>query len=313
MNNDSPGDPDGEQLRRRVEFIAHDLNHLVTLILGYNELLLERNPESGVARHDLEQIQRAASRVASLTRQLQEVRGATPPSIVDLNALIGESEKLMRGVLGQEIVLSTLLDPKLGRIKAVPEQIDRVLVNLALNASAAMPAGGEVIIATANVERDTGSFVQVQFIDNGCGMDLETVSSSGLGLSIVREMVNHAGGSIDIRSAPAQGATITIVFPRIAETAARPDDHRERTILAARGRSPDAAAGSRHARRGRLQSPGSRQRRAGNGNAGAARNRFDAGGYTDAAERRTGDHRIGAENSPRCEDHRDVRSPGRLP
>ena len=78
MNNDTPGEPDGEQLRRRVEFIAHDLNHLVTIILGYNELLLERTSETGLTagpnRHDLEQIQRAANRVASLTRQLQDVR-----------------------------------------------------------------------------------------------------------------------------------------------------------------------------------------------------------------------------------------------
>ena len=242
MNNDAPGEPDGEQheeqhaeLRRRVDFIAHDLNHLVTIILGYNELLLERGAESG-ARHDLEQIRRAASRVASLTRQLQDVTQgrAIPPLMVDLNALIGEGEKLIRGVLGEGISLSLRLDPTLGRILAIPEQIDRVLINLAMNAGAAMPAGGEVTIATTNVELDGGgSYVQVEFTDNGCGMDLETVSSSGLGLSIVREMVGLAGGTISIRSAPAQGATIAIVFPRIAEIAARPGDGGGRVILVA--------------------------------------------------------------------------------
>ena len=238
MTNDTPGDPDGEHLRRRVEFIAHDLNHLVTIILGYNELLLERTSESGLAgaanRYELEQIQRAANRVASLTRQLQDVRGALPASTVDLNALISESEKLIRGVLGEEISLSMRLDPTLGRIKAIPEQIDRVLVNLALNASAAMPVGGEVSIVTSNVELENGgSQVQVQFTDNGCGMDLGSVSGSGLGLSIVREMVNQAGGSIEIKSAPAQGAAITIAFPRIAETAAHLSVARGRTILVA--------------------------------------------------------------------------------
>ncbi len=233
MNNDTPGDPDGEQLRRRVEFIAHDLNHLATIILGYNELLLERSAESslatGSARHDLEQIQRAASRVASLARQLRDVRGTVGPSIVDLNVLIAEGEKLIRGVLGEEISLNIRLNPKLGHIRAIPEQIDRVLVNLAMNARAAMPAGGEVTIATANVGQD----VQLQFIDNGSGMDLQTVSGSGLGLSIVREMVGMAGGKISIRSAPAQGAAITFVFPRIAEIAARPRDGGGRVILVA--------------------------------------------------------------------------------
>lgn len=247
MSNDTPGEPDGEQLRRRVEFIAHDLNHLVTIILVYNELLLERTSETGLTagpnRHDLEQIQRAANRVASLTRQLQDVRAAIAPSIVNLNTLIGQSEKLIRGVLGEEISLSTRLYPKLGRVKAIPEQIDRVLLNLAMNASAAMRAGGEVAIATANVELDAsaasewrvspGSYVQVYFTDNGCGMDVQTVSGSGLGLSIVREIVAQAGGAISIRSAPTQGAAITILFPRIAEAGARPGDGRSRTILVA--------------------------------------------------------------------------------
>ena len=91
--------------------------------------------DAGPNRHDLEQIQRAADRVASLTRQLQARRTAIAPSIVNLNALIGQSEKLIRGVLGEEISLSTRLYPKLGRIKAIPEQIDRVLLNLAMNAA----------------------------------------------------------------------------------------------------------------------------------------------------------------------------------
>jgi CheY-like chemotaxis protein len=107
-------------------------------------------------------------------------------------------------------------------------------VNLALNASAAMPVDGEVSIVTSNVELENGgSQVQVQFTDNGCGMDLGSVSGSGLGLSIVREMVNQAGGSIEIKSAPAQGAAITIAFPRIAETAAHLSVARGRTILVA--------------------------------------------------------------------------------
>ena len=217
MNNDTPGDPDGE-LRRRVEFIAHDLNHLATIILGYNELLLERTPGTESDRYDLEQIRRAARRVASLTRQLQDLGEAAPPSIVDVNALTADSEELIRGILGKEISLRTRFDPKLGRIEVIPEHLDRILINLAMNAAAAMPEGGEVTIATSNVEFDEGGpHVQIQFTDNGPGMDPQAISSSGLGLSIVKEMVSQAGGTIDIRSAPAQGTTITIRFPRIAE------------------------------------------------------------------------------------------------
>src|SRR6185437_2120632 len=114
----------GESLRRRVEFIAHDLNHLAAIILGYSALLLERAPDAGPDRRDLEQIHHAAERVASLTRQLQEWRLDRPElaSLVDLNALVRETQGLLRGVLGPEIVLTANLSPELGATRAFPEQ-----------------------------------------------------------------------------------------------------------------------------------------------------------------------------------------------
>jgi two-component system cell cycle sensor histidine kinase/response regulator CckA len=216
MNNDSPGQPDGEQLRRRVEFIAHDLRHLATIILGYNSLLLERTPETDPNRRDLEHVQFAADRVASLIRQLEDFRQerVTPPAIVNLNTLVRNTETLLRGVLGEGISLETRLCSKLRGIKAIPQQIDRVLINLALNAREALPAGGVVSVATKNVALDDREYVELQFKDNGPGMNVQAGTGSGMGLSIVREIVQQAGGGISILSAPGEGATITIVFPK---------------------------------------------------------------------------------------------------
>lgn len=229
MPNLTPGDS-GESLRRRVEFIAHDLNHLAALILGYSSLLLERTPASGPDRRDLKQIHHAAERMASLTRQLQEWRldRPAPASLVDLNALVRETEILLRGVLGPEIRLRTSLDPALGATRAVPEQIDRVFLNLAINARDAMPAGGEVEIVTANLDLDPvravewqlppGSYVEIRFRDNGPGMDPLSEPDKGMGLPIVREIARQAGGGVLIRSVPEEGVSISLALPRALET-----------------------------------------------------------------------------------------------
>jgi two-component system, cell cycle sensor histidine kinase and response regulator CckA len=254
MNIDTPGDPDGAQLRRRVEFIAHDLRHLTTIILGYNTLLLERTPQSDPNRRDLEHIQFAADRVASLVRELQDFRQerTTPPSIVDLNALIRRTEALLRGVLGEAVFLETRLCAKLGRIKANPEQIDRVLINLAMNARQALDSGGAVNIATRNVKLDAREYVEVQFTDDGRGMDVQAESGSGLGLSIVREIVQQAGGGISIRSAPAAGTTVTIVFPKFERVVLVAEDDPQmrelvRTMLAEAGYTVAEAANGEQA------------------------------------------------------------------
>lgn len=222
----APGD--SGELRRRVEFIAHDLNHLAAIILGYSALLLERAPAAGGDRRDLEQIHRAAERVASLTRQLQGAKldRPVPPSLVDLNGLVRETQGLLRGVVGPEIELRTNLNPELGATRAAPEQIDRVFLNLAINARDAMPRGGELHIVTANLDLDSaaaanwdvppGAYVEIQFRDNGPGMDPAADLSKGLGLPIVREIAQQAGGGVRIRSAPEEGVTISVVFPRAA-------------------------------------------------------------------------------------------------
>ena len=230
MPNTTAGDP-GESLRRRVEFIAHDLNHLAAIILGYSSLLLERTPDSGPDRRDLKQIHHAAERMASLTRQLQEWRldRPAPASLVDLNALVRETQILLRGVLGPEIRLRTSLDPALGATRAVPEQIDRVFLNLAINARDAMRGGGEVNIVTANLDLDAaqaaewrlppGAYVEIQFRDNGPGLDPGANLNKGMGLPIVREIARQSGGGVLIRSAPEEGVSISFALPRASEAA----------------------------------------------------------------------------------------------
>ncbi len=216
MKNETTGQPEGAQLRHRVEFIAHDLRHLTTIILGYNTLLLERTQQTDPNRRELEHVQFAADRLAALIRQLEnfDQERTTPPSIVDLNALIRKTEALLGGVLGEGVILRTQLCSKLGRIKADAEQIDRVLMNLAMNARQALAAGGAVTIATRNVKLDAREYVEIQFTDDGRGMDVEAEAGSGLGLSIVREIVQQTGGGLSLRSAPGEGTTVTIVFPK---------------------------------------------------------------------------------------------------
>jgi CheY-like chemotaxis protein len=230
MPNFTTGDP-GEQLRR-VQFIAHDLNHLAAIILGYSSMLLERVPDSGSRRRDLEQIRLAAERIASLSAQLQDwrIEHPTPPSLVDLSGLVRETETLLQGVVGPEIELTTELSSSLAPTRAVPEQIDRVFLNLAINALDAMPKGGKLTIATENLALDAaaasewdvpaGSYVEVRFTDDGPGIDADAIRKEGLGLPIVREIAQQAGGGILIRSVPERGATISMVLPRAADPVA---------------------------------------------------------------------------------------------
>jgi two-component system cell cycle sensor histidine kinase/response regulator CckA len=148
--------------------------------------------------------------------------------ILNLNTLIGQTEKLIRGVLGDRTFLQIRLSARLGKIRAAPEQIHRILINLAINARDGMPVGGEITIATAEVRLvdsgiewslPPGDYVELQFVDNRRAMDAEAPPGLGLGLSIVREIVEQSGGAVSLRHVPPQGVVVTILFPRIGAPA----------------------------------------------------------------------------------------------
>lgn len=227
--------------------VAHDFNNLLTAITGYSELLMNALKEQDPLRRDVEEIRKAGERAASLTRQLLAFsrKQILQPRVLDLNTIVTDMEKMLRRLIGEHIQLQTGLDPKLGRIKADPSQMEQVILNLAVNARDAMPNGGKLTIETANVVLnelygnrhlgvDLGSYVMVGVTDNGTGMDAETQAhlfepffttkeqgkGTGLGLSTVYGIVTQSGGKVWVYSEQGQGTTFKIYLPRVDEKAA---------------------------------------------------------------------------------------------
>jgi two-component system cell cycle sensor histidine kinase/response regulator CckA len=230
-----------EALGRLTGGVVHDFANLLTLIAGYSGMLLDRMGPLDTLRPELEEIQEAAARGAGMTAQILDYirREAEQPGAVSLNSLAAEMEKLLRPIIGEHITVSTALSPDLGDVTADPAQLTRVLMNLVLNARDAMPRGGRITIATANVELPPdparelppGPYVLLTVSDTGQGMDAETAEhlfqpffttkrpgeGTGLGLSTVYSIVKQSGGDIRVRSEPGKGTTFSICLPRAGE------------------------------------------------------------------------------------------------
>ncbi len=222
--------------------VAHDFNNLLTAITGYCQLALHNLDPNNPLCFDLKEIQKAADRAASLTKQLLTFSRKQPvaPKIVNLNVVVAEMDKMLARLIGEHIELKTTLYEPLGQVKADPGQLEQIILNLAVNARDAMPEGGKLIIKTANVRFDeeaadlqlgtpAGQFVMLSVSDTGCGMDGETQShifepffttkepgkGTGLGLSTVYAIVKQNGGRIRISSEPMRGTTFRIYLPGV--------------------------------------------------------------------------------------------------
>jgi two-component system cell cycle sensor histidine kinase/response regulator CckA len=229
--------------------VAHDFNNLLTAINGYSELVLTHMEQANPLRQDVAEIRKAGDRAASLTRQLLAFsrKQMLQPKVLDLNQVMENMGKMLERLIGSDIDLIINLDDNLGRVMADPGQIEQVILNLAINARDAMPRGGRLTIATANVDLEEsysrrhmdvqpGAYVLVQVSDTGCGMDPETRSrifepffttkemgkGTGLGLSTVYGIIKQSGGHIAVHSKPEMGTTFKIFLPRIDE-AMEPD------------------------------------------------------------------------------------------
>jgi signal transduction histidine kinase/ActR/RegA family two-component response regulator len=227
-----------EAVGRLAGGVAHDFNNLLGVILGYSELLL-RQPLTPLLRGKIEQIHKAGERAAALTRQLLAFsrKQVLAPEVLDLNALVVEFARMLPPVLGADIELLIVEGSELGQIMADPGQLEQILMNLSLNARDAMPEGGRITIATANVSRGDerslppgtgGAFVRLTISDTGRGMDAEVQShvfepffttkaqgqGTGLGLATVYGIVERSDGYIEIDTAPGQGTTFRLYFPR---------------------------------------------------------------------------------------------------
>ena len=230
-----------EAVGRLAGGVAHDFNNLLTVIQGYAELLgasLSNDPERS---ESLGEIVRAAERAAALTRQLLAFsrRQVLETRVLDLAAVVADTEKMLRRLIGEDVEVVVVKPATLGRVKADPGQIEQVLLNLAVNARDAMPGGGRLTVELADVTLDapfttshdsipSGRYVVVSVRDTGNGMDAETLShlfepffttkekgkGTGLGLATVFGIVKQSGGYVDVASAPGAGTTIRVYLPR---------------------------------------------------------------------------------------------------
>ncbi len=233
-----------EALGRLAGGVAHDFNNLLTIIKGHSELLLDRLGVSDASYKSGEQIHKAADRASALTRQLLVFsrRQILQPKVLDLNHLVGEMQKLLHRLIREDVEFVFLPGADLKNVKADPGQLEQVLMNLTVNASDAMPQGGNLIIETRNVSVDfahaqvrpglvPGSYVLLSVTDTGHGMDEKTLArifepffttkevgkGTGLGLSTVYGIVKQSGGFIWVESAPGKGSCFEVYLPLVQE------------------------------------------------------------------------------------------------
>jgi two-component system cell cycle sensor histidine kinase/response regulator CckA len=232
-----------EAIGRLAGGIAHDFNNLLNIVLGYAQLLSEGTDLTEKMKKGLGQIHRAGERAAALTHQLLAFsrKQVLQPKLIDLNAIVADVQKMLSRVIGEDIELVIRLHPSLAPVKADPVQMERVLINLAVNARDAMPSGGTLLMETTNVELSEayvhqhpglpfGQCVVLTVSDTGHGMDDETLEhifepffttkelgkGTGMGLASVHGIVTQSGGSVSVSSTPGKGTTFQIYLP--AET-----------------------------------------------------------------------------------------------
>jgi two-component system cell cycle sensor histidine kinase/response regulator CckA len=224
--------------------VAHDFNNLLAVILGFGDMLLRCLPPDPRFERYCGEILKAANRGAGLTRQLLAFsrQQTLQPKVIDLNAVVSESEKMLGRLLGEDVELVTSLDPDLGNVKIDPGEMEQVIMNLAVNARDAMPRGGTLTMETANLEHTEasagqygypvamGSYVRLTVTDTGIGMDEATRAhifepffttkdlgkGTGLGLATVYGVVEQSKGHISVESKLGRGSRFTILLPRLA-------------------------------------------------------------------------------------------------
>jgi len=233
-----------EALGQLAGGVAHDFNNLLTAIMGYARFALD-TAANEAQRHDLEEIVKAASRAASLTKQLLAFsrRHMVETVALDLNLLIVDMVTMLRRMIGADIELATTLASGLSHVRADPSQLEQVVMNLVINARDACGPGGKIRLVTEAVDLDgsvasltpvwgSGAYVTVSVIDNGTGMSEATKSrlfepffttkprgqGTGLGLATVYGIVVQSGGAIQVESEFGRGSRFTVYLPREQET-----------------------------------------------------------------------------------------------
>ncbi len=232
-----------EAVGRLAGGVAHDFNNLLGIVMGYSELLLGKLPADDPSRKTLERIMDAAGRASELTRQLLAFsrRQVLQTKVVDVNAVVGDAQRLLQRLLGEDIELVTHLGADSGYVMADPGQLAQVIMNLAVNSRDAMPGGGRLTLETVNVVVDEvyaqthrplkpGAYVTLVVSDTGQGMDADTQAhlfepffttkelgkGTGLGLSTVYGIVKQSNGFIWAESALGHGTTFRVYLPQVS-------------------------------------------------------------------------------------------------
>ncbi|OEY87200.1 hybrid sensor histidine kinase/response regulator [Wolbachia pipientis] len=229
--------------------IAHDFNNILTGIIGFCDLLLLQHPAGDPSFGDIIQIQQNTKRGSNLVKQLLAFsrKQTLQPKIVDVNSTIDNLYEMIKRLIGENIKFTTHYERDLGAVKADQGQLEQVIINLVVNASAAMEKGGELIICTSNKKIDSlnstfqdmfspdkeaiehGNYVLIEIIDTGCGIDSSIIekifdpffstkditSGTGLGLSTVYGIVKQTEGYIYVSSKVNQCTKFCIFLPMV--------------------------------------------------------------------------------------------------
>ena len=243
-----------ESIGRLAGGVAHDFNNMLSVVLGYGEIILGDLHQEDPLRDKVQEMVNAGQRAKALTSQLLAFsrKQTLQPQVLDLNNQIRNTEKMLRRLLAEDIELSLIMAKDLPRVLFDPGQLDQVIINLAANARDAMPKGGRLLIETSVVHLDEayaaahheinpGKYVMLAFTDTGYGMDQETLSrvfepffttkkkgeGTGLGLSTVYGIVKQSNGHIWVYSEPGNGTTFKVYLP---PTEAKPKTQAEIVI-----------------------------------------------------------------------------------
>ncbi len=235
-----------EAIGRLAGGVAHDFNNILTVIMGWTQILTHGVPPASKLMDATVQIRTAAERAEVITKQLLAFsrKSMLSPRLIDLNNIMLNLDTLLRRLIGDDVAIVTVPGQGLGTVRADPGQIEQVIMNLAVNARDAMPSGGTLTLETANTELDDayarehpptqpGRYVMLAVSDTGVGMTWDTQAhifepffttkevgkGTGLGLSTVYGIVKMSGGYIWVYSEPDRGTTFKIYFPRVDQPA----------------------------------------------------------------------------------------------
>ena len=251
-----------EAIGRLAGGVAHDFNNLLTVITGYSELLLQMLPPDDSKARYVGDIRDAGERAAALTRQLLAFsrKQLLEPRVLDLNDVVRDLDKMLRRLIGEDVVLTTVLSPDAAAVKVDPGQIEQVVINLAVNSRDAMPGGGRLTIETRTVELGEeecrvhcdarpGLYTRISVSDTGCGMTPEIKArifepffttkapgkGTGLGLATVFGIIKQSEGLVEVDSHVGEGTCFRIFLPAAdAEAVARRDGAGAEAVLEGR-------------------------------------------------------------------------------